>query len=78
MPGALHPQLPGGEKSGTAEQVHFHFRDGDQPVTQWMRGMGRGVAQVLANRHHMSDNTVVQYGPPSPACKAEPSKPECP
>jgi len=77
-PDAWHPRLPGSETSGTRGQLHFHFKDGETPATQWMRDVGQGVARVLAQKYKVGDGTVVQYGPPGPACKAEPSKPGCP
>ncbi|HKR77780.1 MAG TPA: hypothetical protein VJR95_14070 [Rhodanobacter sp.] len=77
-PVVQHPRLPGDTQSRVTDKVQFHFKDGDSPGTRWARQMGQGVARIVAQRHGMTNSTLVQYGRPGVECKVSAMKPECP
>lgn len=71
-PGASHPRLPGAEPQG-----HFQFADHHAPVSPWAGQLGQDAARALAIKHRAGGQTLVNYGPATPACKVDPTKPEC-
>ena len=77
-PVAQHPRVPGDTGSWTTGKVQFHFKDGESPGAHWARQMGQGVARVVAQKHGMTNNALVQYGRPGVECKVSIMKPECP
>ena len=72
-PDSLSSRLPGSEA-----QSHFQFEHHDSVASRWPANLGQSVARIIAHKHKMGGDTLVQYSPPSPECKVRPSKPECP
>ncbi|WP_426700688.1 hypothetical protein ACPPVV_15095 [Rhodanobacter sp. Col0626] len=70
-PGLAHSRLPGAETQG-----HFQFADHRAPASPLAR-LGQDAARAVTFKHRMSGNTLVNYGPPTPACKVDPTKPGC-